>query len=60
MLLLQNTFDDILKQPEFSVFAQKILLWDETSRNNPETKINEIIRLMPYHNNIVPEDVYLK
>ena len=57
MLSLQNTVGDILKQPEFSGFAQKILPWDETGRNNPEIKISEISRLMPYHHNIVPEDV---
>lgn len=57
MLQVQNTVGDILKQPEFKGFAQKILPWNDAGENNPETKISDIGRLMPYHNNIVPDDV---
>lgn len=57
MLSAQNTVEDILNRPEFSGFAQKLLPWDETSINNPQIKISEISRLMPYHNNIETKDV---
>lgn len=53
----QNTVEDILRTPEFKGFAKKLLPWDDESRNNPEVKISEIGRLMPYHNNIVPADI---
>ena len=53
----QNTVGDILRAPEFKGFAKKLLPWDDESRNNPEVKISEIGRLMPYHNNIVPADI---
>lgn len=53
----QNTVGDILRAPEFKGFAKKLLPWDDEGRNNPEVKISEIGRLMPYHNNIVPTDI---
>lgn len=57
MLTEQNTVADILAQPEFSGFADRLLPWDEPYRNTPDLKISRIERLMPYHNNIVPNDV---
>lgn len=53
----QNTVGDILRTPEFKGFANKLLPWDDESSNNPEVKISETGRLMPYNNNIVQTDI---
>lgn len=52
-----STIRDILNAPEFKGYADKILPWDEISRNPPETQIKNIGSILPWLSEIRMNDV---
>lgn len=51
-----NRISDILTQPQFQGFAERLLPWDD-QRNDPDLRLSQIGRLMPYHSHISPQTV---
>ncbi len=55
-LTTDNTIGDVLTQPHFQGFAERLLPWDD-QRNAPDLRLSQIGRLMPYHSHISPQVV---
>ncbi|WP_039153345.1 alpha/beta hydrolase, partial [Gallibacterium anatis] len=51
-----SNVNDILTQPTFQGFAERLLPWDDNS-NEPNLQLNQIEQLMPYHSHISPQVV---
>lgn len=51
-----SSVNDILTQPTFQGFAERLLPWDDKS-NEPNLHLNQIEQLMPYHSHISPQVV---
>ncbi|AFU19907.1 alpha/beta hydrolase [Actinobacillus suis] len=51
-----SSVNDILTQPTFQGFAERLLPWDDKS-NEPNLQLNQIEQLMPYHSHISPQVV---
>lgn len=51
-----SSVNDILTQPTFQGFAERLLPWDDNS-NEPNLQLNQIEQLMPYHSHISPQVV---
>lgn len=51
-----SSVNDILTQPTFQGFAERLLPWDDKS-NEPNLQLNQIEQLMPYYSHISPQVV---
>ncbi len=55
-LSTDSTIRDVLAQPTFQGFADRLLPWDD-GREPPDLPLNRVAELMPYHSHIHPAEI---
>ena len=55
-LSTDSTIRDVLAQPAFQGFAERLLPWDD-GREPPDLPLNRVAELMPYHSHIHPAEI---
>ncbi|MFC2279421.1 MAG: alpha/beta hydrolase, partial [Cardiobacterium hominis] len=55
-LSTDSTIRDVLAQPAFQDFAERLLPWD-AGREPPDLPLNRVAELMPYHSHIHPAEI---
>lgn len=55
-LSTNSTIRDVLTQPTFQDFAERLLPWDD-GREPPNLSLNRVAELMPYHSHIHPAEI---
>lgn len=55
-LSTDSTIRDVLAQPAFQGFAERLLPWDD-GREPPNLPLNRVAELMPYHSHIHPAEI---
>lgn len=52
----QSTIEDVLNQPAFAGFAERLLPWDNRLPQRSMT-LSQVVQLMPYHSHIYPNEI---